>query len=59
MQDQESVHPQQSMLMSMVQTPAAIKVINKQPLFSPLITREKHNEFLPSVDYAQLPLTLT
>lgn len=49
-QDQESVHPQQPMLMSTVQTPAAIKVINKQPLFSLLITGEKHNQFLLSVE---------
>lgn len=60
MQRQESVHAQEPMPMSMVQTTAAIKVVNKKPLFSPIvITREKHDQFLQSAEHAQLPLTLT
>lgn len=59
-QRRESVHPQEPMPISTVQTATAIKVVNKRPLFSPIvITREKHNQFLPSAEHAQLSLTLT
>lgn len=57
-QCRESVHPQEPMPISTVQTATAIKVVNKRPLFSPIvITREKHNQFLQSAEHAQLPLT--
>jgi len=59
MQRQEYVHPQDPMPRSMVQT-AAIEVVCKQPLFSPIaVTREKHHQFLQSAEHAQLSLTLT
>lgn len=60
MQCRESVHPQEPLPINTVQTTAAIKVVNKQPPFSPIvITREKHSQFLQSAEHAQLPLTLT
>lgn len=53
-------HPQEPVPLSMVQTAGAIKVINKQPLFSPVvIAGEKHNKLLQSAERAQLPLTLS